>query len=106
MSATQYWDRNKLAHTSAINHDGWRFISQALPTDPVVTGAEDWLTLKQAADDRANWAYSGGDGDGRVHFPITVKRVAIAMRDWQVYVTDMVPTQSRSIRLGPLMVGD
>jgi len=27
------------------------------------------------------------------------------MREWQVYLTDMVPAQSRSIRLGPLLAG-
>ncbi len=104
-STTHYWDRNKLAHTSAIHHDGWRFISQPLPVAPAAAADEEWLVLKQAADDR-NWASSGGDGDKRVQFPISVTRVAIAMRDWQVYVTNMVPAQSRTIRLGRLMAGD
>ncbi len=103
-SSTHYWDRDKVAHTSAIAFDGWRFISQELP-GAHAEDAENWLEVTQAAP-RRDWSSRGGDGDGRVQFPIKVTRVALAMREWQVYVTDMVPAQSRSIRLGPLMAGD
>ena len=99
-----YWDRNKLAHTSAINYDGWQFISQDLPQS-TPQGKGDWLTLRQAVPDW-NWSSAEGDKDGVVQFPITITRVDVAMRDWQVYVTNMVPSQSRSIRLGRLMAGD
>jgi hypothetical protein len=53
-----------------------------------------------------DWSYHGGDLDGVVQHPITVTRVVVALRDRQVYLTDLVPARSRSVRLGSLLAGD
>lgn len=103
----QFWDFNKFFYKLAINFDGWCFISQDLPvriTDEFRN--PDISLLQYQRNINKGWAQTGGDKDGIVQFPITVTRVAVAMRDWQVYVTDMIPSQTRSIRLGGLLAGD
>ena len=92
-----HWDRNRWHDSTGINFDGWCFISFGLPR----RGPGG-----QPGRYDHNWRHSGGDNDGVPQFPITVTRVAVALRDWQVYVTAMVPSQSRSIRLGSILAGE
>ena len=94
----RWWDPNRWNwFWSRLNYDGWCFIFLDLPTHDA-----------QGFPGRfnRNWGHRGGDNDGRVQFPITLTRIVVRMRDWQVYLTDMVPAQSRSIRLGPMLAGN
>ncbi len=87
------WDVSDWRGRSAINFDGWCFVSLAIP--------KRYPGGYHGPTDR-DWSYSGGNLDGVVQHPITVKRIVVAMRDQQVYVTDMVPATSRMIRLKDL----
>ncbi len=93
---TSGWDVSDWMGKSAINFDGWCFVSLDLP--------KRYPGGFHGPRDR-DWSYSGGDGDGVVQFPITVTRFVVGMRDWQVYVKDMVPSKGGTIRLKGLVAG-
>lgn len=102
-----FWDRKKTGIRLAINFDGWCFLSQELPV-PATDDYRDvdvWH-LKRKTDINGTWSATGGDRDRVPQYPITVSRLGIGLRDWQVYVTNMVPAAGRAIRLGPFMAGD
>jgi hypothetical protein len=94
---TTGWDVSDWKCKSSINFDGWFFVSLSIP--------KRYPGGYHGPEDR-DWSYEGGDLDGTVQHPVTVTRIVVAMRDWQVYVTDMVPAKSRSIRLGSMIAGD
>jgi len=93
---TSGWDVSDWKGRTAINFDGWRFVSLDIP--------KRYPGGFHGPTDR-DWSYNGGDQDGIVQHPITLTRVVVALRDSQVYVTDMVPSQNRSIRLGSILAG-
>lgn len=63
--------------------------------------------LSPAMATTINWTNTaGGDGDGVVQFPIRVTRMVVALRDYQVYVKDMLPSCGNTVRLTNLMAGD
>ncbi len=102
-----FWDRKKTGIHLAINFDGWCFLSQELPVPATDDYREvDVWHLKRKTDINGTWSATGGDLDRVPQFPITVSRLGIGLRDWQVYVTNMVPAVGRAIRLGPFMAGD
>jgi len=94
---TSGWEVSDWRDRSAINFDGWNFISLEVPKR--YPGG-----FHMPAD--RDWSYHGGDLDGVVQHPITVTRVVVALRDRQVYLTNLVPARSRSVRLGSLLAGD
>ena len=93
---TSGWEVSDWKNRSSINFDGWCFVSLRIP--------KRYRGGFHMPDDR-DWRYEGGNQDGVVQHPITVTRVVVALRDHQVYVTEMVPAQSRTIRLKDLTVG-
>ena len=102
-----FWDRKKTGIQLAFNFDGWCFLSQELPVPATDDYREvDVWHLQRKTDINGTWSATGGDLDRVPQFPITVSRIGIGLRDWQVYVTNMVPAASRAIRLGPFMAGD
>lgn len=94
---TSGWDVSDWKCRSSINFDGWCFVSLTVP--------KRYPGGYHGPTDR-DWSYKGGDQDGIVQHPITVTRMVVAMRDWQVYVKDLAPAQSRTIRLGGLLAGE
>jgi hypothetical protein len=93
---TSGWDVSDWKGRSAINFDGWCFVSLAIP--------KRYPGGFHSPHDR-DWSFQGTYADGVVQHPITVTRVVIAVRDWQVYVTDLLPARSLTIRLKDLQVG-
>ncbi len=91
------WDVSDWRSRSSINFDDWCFVSLTVP--------RRYPGGYHGPNDR-DWSYSGGDGDGIVQHPITVRRVVVALRDRQVYVDRMVDARSRSVRLSGLMAGE
>ena len=94
---TSGWGVSDWKGRAAINFDGWRFVSLRLP--------KRYPGGFHSPHDR-NWSYRGVHADGVVQHPVTVTRVVIALRDWQVYLTDLVPACTRSIRLRDLIAGE
>jgi hypothetical protein len=106
-TAISYWDRKKTGIQLAVDFDDWCFLSQELPV-PATDDYRDvdvWY-LKRKTDINGTWSSTGGDLDRVPQYPITVSRIGIGLRDWQVYVTNMIPATSRAIRLGPFLAGD
>jgi len=93
---TSGWEVSDWKNRSCINFDGWCFVSMRIP--------KRYPGGFHHPEDR-DWRYEGRTQDGVVQHPITVTRIVVAMRDHQVYVTEMVPAQSRTIRLKDLTVG-
>ena len=94
---TSGWDVSDWRARTSINFDGWRFVSLDIP--------KRYPGGYHGPTDR-DWSYRDGDQDGVVQHPITMTRVVVALRDWQVYVTDMAPSTSRAIRLGGILAGE
>lgn len=94
---TSGWNVSDWRDRTAVNFDGWNFVSLDIPKR--YPGGYHMPT------DR-DWSYQGGEGDGVVRHPITLTRVVVALRSSQVYLTDLVPARSRSIRLGSIIAGD
>ncbi len=88
------WDVSDWRGRSAINFDGWCFVSLAVP--------KRYPGGYHGPTDR-DWSY---DGDGVVRHPLTVRRVVVALRDRQVYVDRMVDSVGRAVRLSGLVAGE
>ena len=93
---TSGWEVSDWKNRSSINFDDWCFVSMQIP--------KRYPGGFHRPDDR-DWRHVGGTQDGVVQHPITITRILVAMRDYQVYVTELVPAQSRTIRLKDLIVG-
>ncbi len=84
-------------YKNAINYDGWRLLVWNIP--------KRYLGCDfHGPYDKTTWWYSGGDEDGNVQFPIAINRIEFIMRDWQVYVKDMLPVKDRTICLGNIVL--
>ena len=93
---TSGWEVSDWKNRSSINFDDWCFVSMRIP--------KRYPGGSNHPEDR-DWRHEGGNQDGIVEHPITITRIVVALRDHQVYVTEMVPAQSRTIRLKDLTVG-
>ena len=81
---------------AAINFDGWHFVqfplTDASPVKIFSPGENQW-----------QWQRDGGDGNGRLDFPVRVTGLGVAMRREVVNLTGLAPVVP-SIRLQKLSV--
>ncbi len=92
------WDMSDWEETTAINHDGWRFISMELPRH---------YASGYYQPSFRHWRCQGDNSKTvQLKYPLTFKRFHIVMRSHLVYVNQMVPARSATIRLRDLTVAD
>ncbi len=79
---------------SAFNFDGWRYLRFELPGH---TGFDNFRKYG------TTWWRSDG-GDGVVDLPLTLENIIIEQRSHVLYVNDVQPAASDTVRLGKLYV--
>jgi hypothetical protein len=89
--APNSWDMSDWEAETAINFDGWRFISVGLPFHY----ASGYYT-----PDFRHWRCQGDNSTAnQLEFPIRFNRLYVVLREHLVYVNKMIPAKSMSIEL-------
>ncbi len=95
--APNSWDMSDWEDETSINFDGWKFISTAFPLH---------YPSGYYESDFCNWRCQGDNSEtNKMVYPLKFNRLYIIMREKLVYVTDMVPANSMTIKLKDLTVG-
>jgi hypothetical protein len=97
MAGVEDWNTNDVFGHSRINFDGWRNLAIPLPGNyPGEEGRQyHWPRSSQ-------WRH---DGDGVVHYPLTLRKIIITFQEKTLHVTRYEPAPRAAIYLGPVMVG-
>lgn len=93
-SSVAAWNSNDSEARSAINFDGWRYLSFPLPGEYPGEGYH-WPRN----------CYWKSDTDGKVSYPLRFKKLIIELREKVVYVTDFIPPQRKEIYVKGLVSG-
>ena len=91
-SSVADWNTNDSEARSAINFDGWRYLSFPLPG--------------QYPGEGYHWprnCYWKSDKDGKVHYPLRFRKLIIELREKVVYVTDFIPPRRKEIYVEDLV---
>jgi hypothetical protein len=89
------WNTNDSEARSAIDFDGWRYLSFPLPG--------------QYEGEGYHWprnCYWKSDKDGIVHYPLKFTKLIIELREKVVYIKEMVDPTRNGIYINDLMVGE
>jgi len=89
------WNTNDSEARSAINFDGWRYLSFPLPGQYPV---EDYHWPRNC--------YWKSDKDGIVHYPLKFTKLIIELREKVVYIKDMIKPSREDIYIKDLVVDE
>ncbi|HYO95971.1 MAG TPA: hypothetical protein VER33_15740, partial [Polyangiaceae bacterium] len=87
------WNTDDVFGVSRINFDGWRHVSFPLPGNYPGEGY-GWPANSQ-------WMH---DGDGRVHYPLKLRRLIVELPQKTLHVTAYLPAPRPEIYLSELLV--
>ncbi|MFW6058824.1 MAG: hypothetical protein ACODAQ_01500 [Phycisphaeraceae bacterium] len=98
MAGLADWNTNDIFGYSRINFDGWRYLSMPLPGNyPGEEGARyHWPRSSQ-------WHH---DGDGVVHYPLTLRKIVVQLPEKTLHVDRFEPVSRPEVYLGPVVVGE
>lgn len=86
------WNTNDSEGRSAINFDGWRYLSFPLPGQ--YPGPEQFHWPRNCY-----WKY---DKDGKVHYPLTFTKLIVELREKVVYIREFKPVPRPEVYLSNL----
>lgn len=89
------WNTNDSEARSAINFDGWRYLSFPLPGQ---YEGEDYHWPRNCY-----WKF---DKDGKVHYPLKFTKLVVELREKVVYIKDMIEPSKPDICIKDLVAGE
>lgn len=90
------WNSNDAWGRSYFNHDGWRFVTMVAPGQYPGDGYH-WPRNSQ-------WRWTGGAGDGKVHYPLKLRKLVVTAPQQVLFLSDMIDAPDTTVHLDALTV--